>query len=392
MSQIPPDMRTRPSAAAANGWLVVILVLLAAGLLYRTLADGVRNRPNYQPRVVTPRGELGGDEKNNVAVFEAASPAVVFVRTKGSRWTRYGQVEEQEVSAGTGIVWDESGHIVTNLHVVKQTLMEDGGALEVQLRDNAVYDAVFVGAMARYDIAVLRIDAQPAVLEPVTVGTSDDLKVGQKVLAIGNPFGFDRTLSTGVIGGLDRSVGDGSGEVLAGMIQTDAAINPGNSGGPLLDSSGRLIGVNTAIISTSGASAGLGFAVPVNDVLSAVNEILQASADDQTPSIGVSILDRQTALENGIPDEWFSEGLMILNVYPNTPASRAGLEGCRRQGFRVFPGDVILSVDGKPVRSLEELKRVLAGYKPGDRVVLDLIRGNRRGQAEVILEGRKVLL
>jgi S1-C subfamily serine protease len=150
--------------------------------------------------------------------------------------------------------------------------------------------------------------------------------------------------------------------------------------------------VNTAIISTSGASAGLGFAVPVNDVLSAVNEILQASADDQTPSIGVSILDRQTALENGIPDEWFSEGLMILNVYPNTPASRAGLEGCRRQGFRVFPGDVILSVDGKPVRSLEELKRVLSGYKPGDRVVLDLIRGNRRGQAEVVLEGRKVLL
>ncbi|MFM7055458.1 MAG: S1C family serine protease [Planctomycetota bacterium] len=392
MSQWSPDMRTRPSAAAANGWLVVILVLLAAALLYRTLADGVRNRPNYQPRITTPRGDLGDDEKNNVSVFEAVSPSVVFVRTKGSRWTRFGQMEEREVSAGTGIVWDESGHIVTNLHVVQQTLEDSDGALEVQLRDNAVYDAQIVGAMARFDIAVLRIDAEPAALEPITIGTSNDLKVGQKVLAIGNPFGFDRTLSTGVIGGLDRSVPDNAGQVLGGMIQTDAAINPGNSGGPLLDSAGRLIGVNTAIVSTSGASAGLGFAVPVNDVLTAVNEILQASTTDQSPSMGVSILDRATATANGIPEEWFEGGLMILQVYPNTPASRAGLRGCMRQGFRVIPGDLIVSVDGTPVSSLEALRKVLASRRVGDRVVVQILRGNQRGEVELILESRRVLL
>ena len=392
MSQFPPELRTRQNAAAANGWLVVVLVMLVAALLYRTLADGVRNRPNYQPRVVTPRGDLADDEKGNVAVFQAASPSVVFVRTKGSTWTRYGQLEDQEFSAGTGIVWDESGHIVTNLHVVQQTLKEEGRALEVQLSDNAVYDATFVGAMARYDIAVLRIDAQPSVLEPITVGTSNDLQVGQKVLAIGNPFGFDRTLSTGVIGGLNRTVGDGTGEVLAGMIQTDAAINPGNSGGPLLDSSARLIGVNTAIVSTSGASAGLGFAVPVNDVMSAVDQILKASVTESKPTLGVSILDRKTALENGIPDEWFLEGLMILNVYPNTPASRAGLQGCRRNGFRVFAGDVIVSIDKKSLQSLEDLQTALAAYKPGDRVILEIIRSGRRGQVEVVLEGRQLLL
>lgn len=392
MSQWSPDMRTRPSAAAANGWLVVILVLLASALLWRTLAEGVRNRPNYQPRTVTPRGELGDDEKNNVSVFDAASPSVVFVRTKGSRWTRFGQVEEREVSAGTGIVWDESGHIVTNLHVVEQTLKEPDGALEVQLRDNAVYDAQFVGAMAKFDIAVLRIDAEPSALDPITIGTSDDLKVGQKVLAIGNPFGFDRTLSTGVIGGLDRSVPDNAGQVLGGMIQTDAAINPGNSGGPLLDSAGRLIGVNTAIVSTSGASAGLGFAVPVNDVLTAVNEILRASATDQSPSMGVSILDRETAIANGIPDDWFEGGVMILQVYKNTPASRAGLRGCFRQGFRVIPGDLIVSIDGTPVSTLESLRKVLADRRAGDRVVLQILRGNQRGEVELILESRKVLL
>jgi S1-C subfamily serine protease len=385
-------MRTRPSAAAANGWLVVILVLLASALLWRTLAEGVRNRPNYQPRIVTPRGELGDDEKNNVSVFDAASPSVVFVRTKGSRWTRFGQVEEREVSAGTGIVWDESGHIVTNLHVVEQTVKETNGALEVQLRDNAVYDAQFVGAMAKFDIAVLRIDAEPSVLDPITIGTSDDLKVGQKVLAIGNPFGFDRTLSTGVIGGLDRSVPDNAGQVLGGMIQTDAAINPGNSGGPLLDSAGRLIGVNTAIVSTSGASAGLGFAVPVNDVLTAVNEILQASATDQSPTMGVSILDRDTAIANGIPEDWFEGGLMILQVYQNTPASRAGLRGCFRQGFRVIPGDLIVSIDGTPVSTLEALRKVLADRRAGDRVVLQILRGDQRGEVELILESRKVLL
>lgn len=392
VSQQPTDSSAQGnSAAAANRWLVTILIVMASLLLYRTLMESLANRPDYTPRIVTPRGDLALDEKATIGIFQAASPSVAFVRTNLEQSAR-GQVRELEVASGTGIVWDEGGLIVTNLHVVEKTVFGGIGKLQVQLGSGRGYDAEFVGAVSRHDIALLRIRATPGELEPITLGDSNNLSVGQKVFAIGNPFGFDRTLSTGIIGGLNRTVGGQSETVLAGMIQTDAAINPGNSGGPLLDSSGRLIGVNTAIVSAGGDSAGLGFAVAVDDVVKSVSSIMDASLNDQTPSLGVSILDAETALENGIPEELLTGGLIILNVYPATPAAGAGLQGCRRRGFQVMLGDQIIAVDQSPVRSLEDLRGLLSTKKAGDTVTLKLVRGTQALEIPVTLGNRQVLL
>lgn len=381
----------RTSAAAANTWLVGILAMMAGILLYRTIMDSLANRPNYTPRVVAPRGDLALDEKTTISIFQAASPSVAYVRTN-LKQSGSGEGRELEVSSGTGIVWDENGLVITNLHVIEKTVFEGVGKLQVQLSGGHFFDAEFVGAVAKHDIAVLRIRATPADLDPITIGTSDDLNVGQKVFAIGNPFGFDRTLSTGVIGGLNRTVGGQAETVLAGMIQTDAAINPGNSGGPLLDSAGRLIGVNTAIVSAGGDSAGLGFAVAVNDVVKAVSSIMDASLNDQTPSLGVSILDAETAMENGIPENLLTGGLIVLNVYPATPAAGAGVLGCRRRGFQVFLGDQIVAIEGTTVQSLDELRNILSAKKAGDTVTLKIVRGNQILNIPVTLGNRRVLL
>ncbi|MCA9060399.1 MAG: trypsin-like peptidase domain-containing protein, partial [Planctomycetaceae bacterium] len=229
MSLPGTERQEQHNRSSAGNWLVVVLVILVGLLLLRTVGDLLQSRPDYSPRLVTPRGELGADEKSTFDVFRQASPSVVFIRTKEFRRLSYGGAEEQELSSGTGFVWDESGHIITNLHVVVDAIVRDQTQLQVQLSDSTVLDAEFIGAVHQHDVAVLRVDTDPAKLVPITVGTSDDLEVGQKVLAIGNPFGFDRTLSTGVIGGLDRSVAtESSGGVLHGLIQTDAAINPGN--------------------------------------------------------------------------------------------------------------------------------------------------------------------
>lgn len=380
----------RESAAAANGWLVIVLMALVAVLLFKTVTDSLRNRPDYTQRTVAPRGELGADEQSTIEAFDAISPSVVYIRTKGYQQDFDGKISEHEVSSGTGFVWDEHGHIITNLHVVGDIFR--GAVMEVQLPNGQAYDAEFIGAISKHDVAVLKIKAEPSVLTPITVGASDDLKVGQKVLAIGNPFGFDRTLSTGVIGGLNRMVGTDANRVLAGMIQTDAAINPGNSGGPLLDSSGRLIGVCTAIVSTSGASAGLGFAVGIDDVRNAVEQILQEAMNDQVPSIGISILDAETARENGIPVQMLTGGLVILEVLPATPADAVGLLGCRRMANRVVLGDQITAIAGERVTTYEDLRKILSQHKIGDEIVLDIVRGTRAMKVSLVLGNRMVLL
>ena len=249
-----------------------------------------------------------------------------------------------------------------------------------------------MGAVSKHDISVLKIAAEPSLLVPITIGASDDLKVGQNVLAIGNPFGFERTLSTGVIGGLNRSVGSEDGNILAGMIQTDAAINPGNSGGPLLDSAGRLIGVTTAIVSTSGASAGLGFAVPVNDVHQSVELVMHEAINNQTPSMGIAILDSETARDNGIPEQILAGGLVVLYVYPNTPAEAVGLQGCSKQGNQFFLGDQITAINGTPLSSFDELTQLMQTFKPGQAIRLTIVRGAQQTEVELTLEPRKVLL
>ncbi len=387
-------------APAANGWLVIVLVGLVAVLLFRVVTDSWKNRHDYTQRTVTPRGELASDETARVELFEKVSPSVVYVRMKsaGAQPTNGGRSSEQELGSGTGFVWDEDGHIVTNLHVVRDALLRQGAELEVQLGDSSsstaplVFTAEFVGAVSKHDIAVLKISAEPSLLVPITIGSSEDLRVGQTVLAIGNPFGFERTLSTGVIGGLNRSVGSDDGNILAGMIQTDAAINPGNSGGPLLDSSGRLIGVTTAIVSTSGASAGLGFAVPVNNVHQSVEFVMHEAMNNQTPSMGIAILDSETAQDNGIPEQLLAGGLVVLYVYPNTPAEAVGLQGCSKQGNQFFLGDQIIAINGEKLRTFHELTELMQTFKPGQSIQLTIVRGVQQISVDLTLEPRKVLL
>jgi S1-C subfamily serine protease len=368
----------RDVAAAANSWLVIVLAGLAGVLLFKTVADAFRNRHDYSGRTVTARGDLASDEQATIEIFEKASPSVVYIQTKGLQQTFSGDIVEQQLGSGTGIVWDELGHIITNLHVVIDAVKRPTLQLQVQLADQRVFDARVIGAVSKHDIAVLQIEAEPSELIPVTIGTSGDLRVGQKVLAIGNPFGFDRTLSTGVIGGLDRQVPAEDGSVLAGMVQTDAAINPGNSGGPLLDSAGRLIAVNTAIVSTSGASAGLGFAVPVNDVLQAVDDVLKAATTTRRPSIGIGILDVATARANGIPDRYVVGRLVIRDVYPGTPAFAAGLRGTRRGRGTITLGDQILAINDRSLSTFEELDALLSELKPGDTISIDISRSGQR--------------
>lgn len=365
-------------SATTNNWLVAILTALVGVLLVRSLLDSYRNRPDYSTRVVVPRGELGADEKATISVFENVADSVVFIRVVGSSGRG-----DQELSSGTGFVWDEAGHIITNGHVVELAL--NGGQIQVQFSDQQTYEAQLIGIVSRSDVAVLRVDAPPAQLSPIPIGTSDDLKVGQTVLAIGNPFGFDRTLSTGVIGGLNRVVVADQREVLGGLIQTDAAINPGNSGGPLLDSAGRLIGVNTAIVSTSGASAGLGFAVPINDVRESIDLVMEELAKPPMPRMGIAILDAETARAHRIPDEILTGGLVVLSVYPNTPAAEAGLEGCRQSGSTIFLGDQITAINDEQVSTFEQLAGIMRKFSAGDTINLDVVRGGRKLQLPITL-------
>ncbi len=380
----PGDSDPVVSNAAANGWLVVMLAILTAALVYRTVVDGIKNRPDYTPRVVTPRGDLGADEKNSIEIFELASPSVVNVRTKGNSVNFFGRRIERELASGTGIVWDENGYIVTNLHVVEPALIQRMAELEVVFEDSQVFDAEFVGAVAERDIAVLRIEAPASLLVPVTIGESDNLRVGQQVMAIGNPFGLDRTLSTGVIGGLDRRIRTDHDRDLTGMIQTDAAINPGNSGGPLLDSAGRLIGVNTALISTTGDSSGLGFAVPVEDVLEAVDLIIRSASREGRAALGIWILDRDS-----IPNLPLRPGVIIGGIFPGSPAERAGLQGSQKTGRgEIFVGDVITAVQGAAVNSREELAQELGRYSVGQTVTLTVNRGTTLFEVPVKLSVR----
>lgn len=402
MSEHDPVSRlpSEKHSAAANGWLVTVLIGLVAVLLFKTVTDTWKNRHDYTQRTVTPRGELAADEATRVELFDKVSPSVVFVRLKsnGGEVSDSGGISEQEIGSGTGFVWDENGHIVTNLHVVRDALLRQGAKMEVQLGESSgstapqVFTAEFVGAVFKHDIAVLKIAAEASLLVPITIGSSEDLKVGQTVLAIGNPFGFARTLSTGVIGGLNRSVGSDDGNILAGMIQTDAAINPGNSGGPLLDSAGRLIGVTTAIVSTSGASAGLGFAVPVNDVHQSVELVMHEAINNQTPSMGIAILDSETARDNGIPEQLLVGGLVVLYVYPNTPAEAVGLQGCSKQGRQFFLGDQITAINGQKIRTFDDLTRLMQTFKAGQAIQLNVVRGNQQTTVKLTLEPRKVLL
>jgi len=283
----------------------------------------------------------------------------------------------QEVPEGTGssFVWDEGGHVVTNYHVIK-----GAGAAHVTLADHTTLRASLVGAAPDKDLAVLHIDAPKNKLVPIMVGKSSDLQVGQMAYAIGNPFGLDLTLTTGVISALDREIQSVTKRTIKNVIQTDAAINPGNSGGPLLDSAGRLIGINTAIYSPSGSSAGIGFALPVDEVNRVVPQLIKKGKLER-PGLGVRLLADQNARELGVEN-----GAVVLNVYHDGPADKAGLRPTRRtRSGRISLGDVILAIDDKPIEKANDLFDVLEKYKIGDTVTLTILRDEKQTQVQATL-------
>jgi S1-C subfamily serine protease len=319
---------------------------------------------------------LGEDERATISVFERASRSVVFIANTAVQrdfWTL--DVFEVPQGSGSGFVWDKQGNLVTNFHVVY-----GASTITVTLADRTEYKAKLVGADPDHDLAVLRIQASEGALVPLTVGTSHDLRVGQKVLAIGNPFGLDHTLTTGVVSAIGRTIKSMSNRTIEGVIQTDAAINPGNSGGPLLDSAGRLIGVNTQIVSPSGAFAGIGFAVPVDMVNRIVPELIKHGKLIR-PGLGVSLI------PDAMARRWGVRGLVIGKVSRGGAADRAGLRGAREAyAGRIELGDIIVAVSGKPVETVDELMDVMERHRVGDQVTVDYLRANRRQQVTVTLQ------
>ena len=306
---------------------------------------------------------FGPHEESVMNLFESATPSVVFITSSAisqSKWSM--NAMEIPKGTGTGFMWDNKGHIVTNYHVI-----EGGDKLSVTLYDQSNYEAQVVGVWQDKDLAVLRIDA-PGKIKPLPIGSSHDLRVGQFTYAIGNPFGFDQTLTTGVVSALGREIKSQNGRTITDVIQTDAAINPGNSGGPLLDSSGRLIGVNTAIYSPSGAYSGIGFSIPVDVVSSVVPDLIQYGQLNRAV-MGIELV--PMAYMRG-------EGAMIRRVRQGTPASTAGLLGVSRdQNGRTLAGDIITSINDNPVVSNNSLMDIMEKFKPGDEIDIVFERNGR---------------
>lgn len=368
----PSSPRRAPSSGVK--WGILFGVLLALVAIW-TLRFGWR-QPAAEPRSVIPRGDLAADEKSMIAIFRQASPSVVHITTLAVRQDAFSfDVFQIPQGTGSGFVWDADGHIVTNFHVI-----QEADAATVTMADHSNWKAHLVGAHPDKDLAVLRVDAPRASLHPIPIGTSHDLQVGQKAFAIGNPFGLDQSLTTGIISALGREIQSVTRRPIRDMIQTDAAINPGNSGGPLLDSAGRLIGVNTAIYSPSGVSAGIGFAIPVDEVNRLVPQLIRHGRVIR-PGLGVNLAPDHVAAELGLP------GVLILRVQPDSPAAKAGIRPARpARGGRIDLGDVILAIDGQPVRSVDELRTVLDRYELGAKIKVTLLRDGREVDVEVVLE------
>lgn len=307
--------------------------------------------------------DLLEDERNTIEVFRRTSDAVVFIRNERvgrNFWT--GDVMRQQQGTGSGFVWDRDGHVVTNFHVI-----ENGTRFFVVMSDGAEYEADVVGTEPSKDLAVLRIEAPRDRLNPLEPGDSDALLVGQKVLAIGNPFELAETLTTGVVSALGREIRSVSGRPITGVIQTDASINPGNSGGPLIDSSGRLIGVNTAIINRTGANVGIGFAVPVNTVRRVVPQLIETGRVSQA-GLGIGVV------RDDIMQRLRLQGVGVGRVQRGTPADTAGLRPLERLRNGQIVGDILIEVAGTPVQRFDDLYKALDAFEPGDTVEIVVLR------------------
>lgn len=337
---------------------VLIGMVLLGILLDRTGNHG--KKTVSKPRIVSARGELANYEMSTISIFNNAAPSVVYIFTENAVSGFFGRRETRQ-GAGSGFLWDTQGHVVTNYHVLK-------GAQRIQVRMDSgeAMDASFVGGSPDHDLAVIRLRSKPDNIQPIPIGSSGNLQVGQAVFAIGNPFGLTRTLTTGVISALDRRLPTAEGREVMGAIQTDAAINPGNSGGPLIDSAGRLIGVNTAIISGSGSSAGIGFAVPV-DVVNNIVPVLITNGKVPRPGIGIIVLDEETSAGLGVV------GAVIDRVMSGSEADRSGLIGIDYRRRRL--GDIIIGANGQDVNNIDDFLKVLQNLQIGETITLDVKRG-----------------
>ncbi len=347
-----------------NRFLLLGIFVLLAVLVARPYISAVT------PRAIEPRGNLADIERSTIALFDRVSPSVVQVAAKaGADDLSKPEGEETGVKTGTGFIWDSAGHVVTNDHVVQGTT-----ALAVRLASGEVAQAEIVGLAPNYDLAVIRLKSTRQLPPPISVGTSADLKVGQAAYAIGNPFGLDQSLTTGVISALKRRLPTSGGREIADVIQTDAAINPGNSGGPLLDSAGRLIGVNTAIFSPSGSNAGIGFAIPVDVVDRVVPELIR-NGRVPTPGIGIVAGNEAVATRLGV------EGVIVVRTAPGSPAERAGLRGVNTSTGTL--GDVIVGANGKPVGRLADLTDQMEQIGIGRKIQLTVNRGGSSTSMEI---------
>lgn len=357
--------------------------LLFAGAAFALAAYLVLDRtgvfnpsPSSTPRAITPRGELAPFEKSFVEIFQKAGASVAHISTSSLVRTYSGGVTERQGS-GSGFVWDDAGTIVTNHHVVN-------GASEVMVTvAGHNYLADVLNSSPSHDLAILRLRGRRADLKPITIGTSDDLQVGQTAIAIGNPFGFDQTMTTGIVSALNRTLKSKEGNMMRGLVQVDAAINPGNSGGPLLDSAGRLIGVTTAIYSPSGANTGLGFAVPVDVVNLIVPRLI--AGKPTTALLGVRTEFERMTLE---PSIGYRSGAIVTEVVNGYGARAAGLRPFKIADDRSIReyGDVIVAIDGQPVRSFSELPLVLSSRNSGDVVKVTAIRGLPENPQRITLD------
>lgn len=371
-------MTTSTRRASVNQWLIGLLLLLVGMLSYRFLIENTSLfGSSVQSRLVKARGDLAADEETTIELFARASPSVVSIRTKGIRPDVRRRRLTEVAGQGSGIVWDKSGHIITNYHVIADAINTQGpsdvpvfGSCTVILKDGSEWDAQIQSFGPVFDIAVLKLTNTPASrLTPLAIGSSSDLQVGQNVFAIGSPFGLSQTLTRGTISGIGRNLKGNT--AMDNMIQTDASINPGNSGGPLIDSAGRMIGVNTMIYSPVagttgiGQSAGIGFAVPIDTVNMIVPELIKGGFGTR-PGLGIILSGRY-------PDV---EGAVIGRVGVRSTAEDAGLQRL----------DVIVAVGNTPISNADELMDALRETKIGDKVPITILRGDRETTVNVTVQ------
>lgn len=361
---------------SVNGWLVMILLSLVVVLVYRDVRKhSALHDPESAARPIAARGNLAEDEMSTIELFKSTSPSVVHVTTvtRGLDLNSF-DVTEIPRGVGSGFIWNEDGYIVTNYHVIQGAA---GAKVTLSDKDNTSLDATLVGFDDSKDIAVLKVTVPSEKLRPIPLGTSADLQVGQKVFAIGSPFALDQTLTTGVIGGLGREIQSVSGRPIQGVIQTDAAINPGNSGGPLLDSGGRLIGVNTAIASPSGVSVGIGFAVPVDTVRRVVPQLIRTGKVER-PGLGIQTFGDHVVRRMGL------EGVLVQEVIPGSAGAKAGLRSTIHEENVL--GDLIISINGHEVRNHDDLYRALDNHEIGEEVRVTVLRDGKRIELSVTLQ------